>query len=96
MSDLLISVAMLYEAILLYSITQLKTPFGGHLDLNCLKFKCEVNHDILLLILSPGCWRCIVLAIYDRDRCHTIARYTGIFSPYLKVNLELTLVLLNP
>ena len=39
---------------------------------------------------------CCFLAIYDRDRCHTIARYTGKFSPHLKVKLELILVLLNP
>ena len=29
-------------------------------------------------------------------RCQTTARYTGKFSPHLKVKLEFTLVLLNP
>ena len=30
------------------------TPAWGHLDLNCLKLKCKVNHDILLFIHAPG------------------------------------------
>ena len=30
------------------------TPVCGHLNFNCLKFKYEVNHDILLFILAPG------------------------------------------
>ena len=46
--------------------------------------------------LNKVCWRCVVLTIYDRHRCQTIARYTGKFSPHLKVTLEFTLVLLNP
>ena len=45
---------------------------------------------------SKVCWGCVALAIYDRDKCHTIARHTGKFSPHLKVKLEFTLVLLNP
>ena len=76
------------------------TFFFGHLDFNCLKLKYEVNHDILLFILAPGytevCWKCVVLTIYDRHSCQIIARYTGKFSPHLKVRLEFTLVLLNP
>ena len=73
---------------------------GGHLDFNYLKLKYEVNHDILLFILAPGytvsTWGCVVLTVYDRHRCQTIARYTGKFSPQLKVKLEFTLVLQNP
>ena len=38
----------------------------------------------------------VVLTVYDRHRCQTIARYTGKFSPHLKVKLEFTLVLLSP
>ena len=76
------------------------TPVCGHLDFNCLKLKYEVNHDILLFILAPGytvsTWECVVLTVYDRHRCQTIARYTGEFSPHLKVKLEFTLVLQNP
>ena len=76
------------------------TPVCGHLDFNCLKLKYEVNHDILLFILAPGytvsTWGCVVLTVYDRHRCQTIARYTGKCSPHLKVKLEFTLVLLNP
>ena len=64
------------------------TPVCGHLDFNCLKLKYEVNHDILLFILAPGytvsTCRCVVLTIYDRNRCHPIARYTGKFPPHLK------------
>ena len=30
------------------------TPACGHLDLNCLQLKYEVNHDILLFILATG------------------------------------------
>ena len=30
------------------------TPVCGHLDLNCIKLKYEVNHDILLFIFAPG------------------------------------------
>ena len=79
-------------------------PVCGHLDFNCLELKYEVNHDILFFILAPGyiislnkiCWRCVVLTIYLRHRCQTIGRYTGKFSPLLKVKLEFTLVLLNP
>ena len=74
-------------------------PVCGHLDFNCLKIKYKVNHDILLLILAPGytvsTWGCDVLTVYDRHRCQTIARYTGKFSPPLKVKLEFTIVLLN-
>ena len=76
------------------------TSVCGHLDFNCLKLKYEVNHDILLFILAPGytvsTWGCVVLTVYDRHRCQTIARNTGKFSPHLKVKLEFTLVLLNP
>ena len=76
------------------------TPVCGHLDFNCLKLKYEVNHDILLFILAPGytvsTWGCVVLKVYARHRCQTIARYTGEFSPHLKVKLEFTLVLQNP
>ena len=76
------------------------TPVCGHLDLNCLKLKYEVNHDILLFILAPGytvyTWGFVVLTVYDRHRCQTVARYTGKFSPHLKVKLEFTLVLLMP
>ena len=45
-----------------------------------------------------NCWRCVVLTNYERHRCHThtIARYTGRFSPHLKVKFEFTLVLLTP
>ena len=46
--------------------------------------------------LNKVCWRCVVLAIYDRGRCHTIARHTCKLSPHLKFKLELTLLLLNP
>ena len=57
----------------------------GHLDFNCLKLKYGVNHDILLFILAPGytvsTWGCVVLTVYDRHRCQTIARYTGKFLP---------------
>ena len=71
-------------------------PVCGHLDMNCL----EVNHYILLFIIAPSytvsTWECVVLTVYDRYRCQTIARYTGKFSPHLKVKLEFTLVLLNP
>ena len=59
-------------------------PVCGHLD-----FNYEVNHDILLFILAPGytvsTWGCVVLIVYDRHRCQTFARYTGKFSPHLKV-----------
>ena len=76
------------------------TPVCGHLDFNCLKLKHEVNHDILLFILAPGytvsTWGCVVLTVYDSHRCQTMARYTGKFSPHLKVKLEFTLVMLNP
>ena len=76
------------------------TPVCGHLDLNCLKLKCQVNHDILLFILAPGytvsTWGCVFLTVYDRHRCQTIARYTSKFSPHFMVKLEFTLVLLNP
>ena len=76
------------------------TPVCGHLDFNCLKLKYEDNHDILLLILAPGytvsTWGCVVLTVYDRHRCQTIARYTGKFYPHLNVKLEFTHVLLNP
>ena len=75
------------------------TPVCGHLDFNCLKLKYEVNHDILLFILAPGYTvstsGCVVLTVYDRHRCQTIARYTGKFSP-LKFKLEFILVMLNP
>ena len=75
-------------------------PVCRHLDFNYLKLKYEVNHDILLFILAPGytvsTWRCVVLTVYDRHRCQTIARYTGKFSSHLKVKLEFTLVLVNP
>ena len=74
-------------------------PVCGHLDFNYLKLKYKVNHDILLFILAPGytisTWGCVVLSVYDRHRCQTIARYTGKFSPHLKVKSEFTLVLLN-
>ena len=76
------------------------TPVWCHLDFNCLKVKYEVNHDIPLLILAPGytesTWGCVILTVYERHRCQTIARYTGKFSPWLKVKLVITLVLLNP
>ena len=76
------------------------TPVCGHLDFNCLKLNYEANHEILLFILAPGYTvstrRFVVLTIYDRHRCQTIDRYTGKFSPHLKVKLEFTLVLLNP
>ena len=72
------------------------TPVYGHLDFNCLKLKYEVNHDILLFNLAPGYTVCVVLTLYDRHGCQTIARYTGKISPHLKVKLDLTLVLLNP
>ena len=53
-----------------------------------------------IMILAPGytvsTLGCVVLTVYDRHRCKTIARYTGKFSPHLKVKLEFTLVLLNP
>ena len=86
---------------LICTIPQLKIPpVCGHLDFNCRKLKYVVNHDILLFILAPGytvsTWGCVVLTVYDRHRCQTIARYTGKFSPHLKVKLEFTLVLLNP
>ena len=63
------------------------TPVCGHLDFNCLKLKYEVNHGILLFILAPGytvsTCGCVVLTVYDRQRCQTIARYTGkFFSPF--------------
>ena len=35
-----------------YSIKD--TSVCDHLDFYCLKFKYEVNHDILLFILAPG------------------------------------------
>ena len=58
------------------------SPVCGQLDFNYLKLKYEVNHDILLFILAPGytvsSWGCVVLTVYDRHRCQTIARYTGI------------------
>ena len=64
-------------------------PVCGHLDFN----------DILFLILAPGytvsTWGCVVLTVYDRHRYQAIARYTGKFSPPLKVKLEFTIVLLN-
>ena len=76
------------------------TSICGHLNFNCLKLKYEVNHDILLFVLAPGyklsTWGCVVLTVYDRHMCQIIARYTGKFSPHLKVKLEFTLVLLNP
>ena len=76
------------------------TPVCGHLDFNCLKVKYEANHDILLFILAPGytvsTLGCVVLKVYGRHKCQTIARYTGKFSAHLKVKLEFTLVLLNP
>ena len=54
----------------------------------------------LLFIIAPGytviTWGFVVLTVYDRHRCQIIARYAGKFSPYLKVKLEFTLVLLNP
>ena len=57
------------------------TPVCGHLNFNCLKLKYEVNHDILVFILAPGytvsTWGCVVLTVYDKHRCQTIARYTG-------------------
>ena len=53
------------------------------------------HHDILLFILAPG-YTVSSWEVYDRHRCQTIARYTGKFSPHLKVKLEFTLVLLNP
>ena len=78
----------------------------GHLDFNCLKLKYGVNHDIILFILAPGytvsTWGCVVLTVYDRHRCQTIARYTGQnVSPFKEFTLvlldpELTLVLLIP
>ena len=75
------------------------TPVCDHLDFNCLKLKYEVNHEILLFIHAPGytvsTWGCVVLTVYDRQRCQTIVRYTGTFSPHLKVKLEFALVLLN-
>ena len=84
----------------LYYNTTKDTPVCGHLDCNCLKLKYEVNHEILLFILAPGytvsTWRFVVLTVYDRHRCQIIYRYTGKFSPHLKVKLEFTLVLLNP
>ena len=53
-------------------------PVCGHLDFNYLKLKFEVNHDILLFILAPGytvsTWRYVVLTVYDRHMCQTIAR----------------------
>ena len=65
------------------------TPVYGHLDFICLKLKYKVNHDILLFILASGntvsTWGCVVLTVYDR--CQTIARYTGKFSPHLKVEI---------
>ena len=76
------------------------TPVCGHLHFNYLKLKYEVNIDILLFILAPGytvsTWGCVVLTVYNRHRCQTIARYTGKISPHLKVILEFILVLLNP
>ena len=83
----------------LYYTSIKNTPVCGHLV-----FKYEVDHDILLVILAPGyiislnkvCWRCVVLTIYDRHRCQTIARYTGTFSPHCKAKSEFTLVQLNP
>ena len=76
------------------------TPVCGHLDFNCLKLKYEDKYDILLFILAPGytvsTWGCVVLTVYDRHRCQTIARYTGKFYPHLNVKLEFTHVLLNP
>ena len=76
------------------------TPVCDHLDFKCFKLKYEANHDILLFILAPGytvsTLGFVVLTVYDRHRCQTIARYTGKFSPHLKVKLEFTLVLLNP
>ena len=73
----------------LYYISIKDTPVCGHLDFNCLKSKYEVNHDILLFILAPGyklsTWGCVVLTVYDRHRCQTIARYTGKCSPHYKV-----------
>ena len=74
------------------------TPVCGHLDFYCLKLQYEVYHDILLFILAPGytlsTWGCVVLTVYDMHRCQTIAKYTVKFSPYLKVKLAFTLVLL--
>ena len=84
----------------LYKNSIKDTPVCGHLDFNCLKLKYEVNHGILLFILAPGytvsTCGCVVLTVYDRHRCQTIARYTGKFSPHFKIKLEFTLVLLNP
>ena len=84
----------------LYKNSIKDTPVCGHLDFNCLKLKYEVNHGILLFILAPGytvsTCGCVVLTVYDRHRCQTIASYTGKFSPHFKIKLEFTLVLLNP
>ena len=70
-----------------------ETPVCGHMDFNCLKLKYEVNHDILLFILAPSYtvshWGCVVLTVYDRHRCQTIARYTGKFSPHLKFKIRI-------
>ena len=74
----------------------------GHLDFNCLKLKYEVNQDILLFIIANGYTvstrGCVVLTVYDRFRCQQLpdTMYTGKFSPHLKVELEFTIVLLNP
>ena len=69
------------------------TPVCGHLDFNCLKLKYEVNHDILLFILAPGytvsTWGCVVLTVYKRHRCQTIARYTGKFSSPFKGQIRI-------
>ena len=70
------------------------TPVCGHLDFNCLKLKYEVNHDILLFILTPGytvsIWGCVVLTVYDRQGVIQLP------DTHLKAKLEFTLVLLNP
>ena len=53
------------------------------------------NFLVRTLVWRPGvhlikvCLRCVVLAIYDRDRCHSIARYIGKLSPYLKVKIKI-------
>ena len=75
------------------------TPVCGNLNFNCLKLKYEVNHDILLFILAPGyiiSLNKVLLEVCCFNWCQTITRYTGKFSPHLKVKLEFTLVLLNP
>ena len=73
-------------------------------DLYYNSIKYVVNHDIILFILAPGytvsTWGCVVLTVFDRHRCQTIARYTGKFSPIriysCSAEPRLTLVLLIP